>query len=179
MTANQPGIQKSNTECSGEDQIARELHRLGVRHLSWARDTAPGTFTPRTLLVNLAASPDARLRNALVPLFLLRPDYADAVVTATDDLAGPSRVHLMCAYSAAVALQKVNGPRFTGQFDSARRLPDCFAAELGLPTTQGPDARLVAIGDCHSRLSGEDIDWCGTYQHAVETCLRFAEVMPG
>jgi hypothetical protein len=179
MAARPLGIPQSEIERSGEDQIARELYRLGIRHLSWDRDTAPGSFTKKSLLVDLAASLDARLRNALVPLFLFRPDYADAVVPAADELTGPSRAHLVCTYSAAVAFQKVHRPRLVGLSDSTLGLPDYFSDELDLSATQSPDSRLAAIGDRHARLSGEDIDWCGTYHHAVEACLRFAVAMPG
>lgn len=179
MAARPLGILQSEIERSGEDQIARELHRPGIRHLSWDRDTAPGSFTKTSLLVDLASNPDARLRNALVPLFLLRPDYADAVVPAANELAGLSRAHLVCTYSAAVAFQNVHRLRLVGSSDSPLWLPDYFSDELDLSAAQSPDSRLAAIGDCHARLSGEEIDWCGTYRHAVEACLRFAETMPG
>lgn len=168
-------------DCRGRpsgDQIAMELHRLGVRHLSWARDTSPAGLTPTSLLIELAMSPDARLRDALVPLFILQPGLADAVLPAADQLVGRPRVHLVCAYSAAVVLQSVHGPRIIGQSDSPRTLPDSFGDELDIPATLSPEARLAAIGARHAGLSGEDIDWCGTYRHAVDACLRFAETMP-
>jgi hypothetical protein len=164
---------------SSGDQIARELYRLGVRHLSWARDTPPGSFTPASLLVNLAESPDARLRGALVPLFLLRPSYADAVPRSAEALAGPSRVHLVCAYSAAVALRCVYVPLLIGRSDDEHPLPDYFADELDLPAAPDPDVRLAAIEDRHAQLSGEDINWSGTYRYAVEACLRFADAIAG
>jgi hypothetical protein len=176
------GVSRASTtldETPSGDQIACELHRLGIRHLSWAGDTVPGSFTTTSLLVGLAASPDARLRNALVPLFILRTEYGDAVPGAAEELSERSRVHLACAYSAAVVLQESYGPHMAGAPNDDRKLEDHFADELGLPATAVADVRLAAIADRHARLSGEDLNWSGTYRHAVESCLRFVDKIAG
>lgn len=166
------GASETHGETPSGDQLARELHRLGVRHLSWARDTPSGAFTPASLLVSLATSTEARLRSALVPLFLRRPDYADAVQGAADELSGSSRAHLVCAYSAAVVLQGEHAARQNGTGDELI-LADHFADELGLPAGSDPDVHLAAIANLHARLSGEDLNWLGTYRHAVDACFRF------
>lgn len=160
------------------DKLARELHRLGVRHLSWTCNASPASFTRISFLVNLAESPEARLRAALVPLFLLRPEFADAVPHAAEELAGRARVYLTCAYSAAVALQGEYGPRLGGLSDCEHRLPDYFADTLDVSEASDPALRLVAIADRQARLCGEEINWYGTYRHAVESCLRFMDAMP-
>ncbi len=172
------GFEATEASTAG-DQLARELHRLGIRHLGWTRDVSPGSFTPISLLVRLAESPEARLRAALVPLFLLRPDYAEAAPLAADEIAGRARVVLTCAYSAAVALKGEYVPRLTGLSTEAFWLPDHFAEELEVPAVLDPDLRLAAIADRQARSSGEDINWCGTYRHAVESCLRFMKTPVG
>lgn len=108
-----------------------------------------------------------------MPLFLLRPDMAGHVPEAADALAGPARSHLVCAYSAAAAMQGEYGQGLTGG-----RLPEYFADELDLPVAASPNHVLAVIAQRHAELVGEDINWSGTYRHAVESCLRRIETQP-
>ncbi len=157
------------------DQIVLELHRLGIRHLSCSGDGRPVPIAPESLVIALADSPEARLRGALVPLLLLRPDYAAAVPIAAERLSGQARVTLACAHSAAVTMQSEYGPRLAQLPASSQPLPDLFASELNLPPLEGADERLSAIAERHAQLSGEAINWRGTYRHAVDACLRFVD----
>lgn len=155
------------------DRLVTELHRLGLRYLNDGSAMQSVPMTAEVLLLNLATSPEARLRAALVPLFLWRPEYASAAVAVVDRLSDPGRATLICTYSAAVTYQQY----FAGQLellaDSVSTLPDLFAARLNLPPPEDFDARLVAIAGQHAFLSGEAINWRGTYQHAIANFMRF------
>lgn len=160
------------------DRIVLELHRLGIKHLSCSRDVRPVHLAPVSLVTALAGSPEARLRSALVPLILLRPDYAAAVPIAVERLSGQARLSLMCSYSAAVALQSEYRPRLAPLTDGNQVLPELFAAELNVPPSGDTDERLATVAERQAQLSGEAINWCGTYRHAVDACLRFADPVP-
>jgi hypothetical protein len=171
--------QSTETVAPAGDELVAELWRLGIRYLSRGRPQGPGgPLPPEMLLSGLAASPEARLRAALVPLFLLQPEYASAASAASELLSAVARVTLQCSYTAAAALQ----PRYRRQLATLGRsveiLPDIFAAALGLPPTDDASARLAAVAARHALLSGEDINWLGTYEHAVAACLRFAAEAP-
>lgn len=155
------------------DGIVAELHRLGLRYLSTGSAMQSIPMPAELLLLNLATSPEARLRAALVPLFLWRPEYASSAVAVADRLLGPDRATLICTYSAAVTYRQCYAGRMAMLADSVTTLPDVFAAVLNLPPPEDIEARLVAIAGQHAILSGEEINWRGTYQHAVTASMRF------
>lgn len=158
------------------DQLIAELHRLGIRHL--ATTTPFPNSVPLTRLecvTRLAASPDARVRSALIPLFIIRPDYASVARTASAILSGRARNYLKCGYSAAVALEQNLADTLAAiARPETPPLPDLFADELGLTALDNPLVRLDEVAKRHAELSGQDINWRGTYQHATATALRFA-----
>src|SRR5205085_1316186 len=128
------------------DQLVAELERLGLRYLSRGRLPEPNApLAPEALISGLAASPEARLQVALVPLFLWRPDYAESTLNAANRLAGPALVMLQGCYTAAVALQPRYARRLTALGRPAAFLPDIFAAALDLPPMVDPSKRLVAV----------------------------------
>lgn len=161
------------------DRLVAELERLGLRYLS--RGAVPEPVAPlahEVLIAGLASSPEARLQVALVPLFLWRPEYAAAALNVADQLCGQARVMLQCCYSAAAALQ----PRYVRRLKELgclnAPLPDIFAAALDLPPMVDPASRLAAVAARHAQMSGEAINWLGTYEHAAKTFMRFAEPLP-
>lgn len=162
------------------DQLVAELHRLGIRHLATTTPATPSApLGPQRLLTGLAASPDARVRAALVPLFLWHPDLADVVRAAAAELSGHARVYLQCSYSAAVALEhRMADPAVAHEHRGEPELRDHFAADLGLNRHASTEVRLAEIARRHAQLSGEAIDWRGTYEHALAAALRFAEPVP-
>ena len=161
------------------DRLVAELERLGLGYLSRGPLPEPiAPLSPEALMSGLAANPEARVQVALVPLFLWRPDYAAAALNAGNQLAGHARVMLQCCYSAAVALQPRYARRLTALGCPAVFLPDIFAAALDLPPMVDPTSRLVAVAARHAKLSGEPINWLGTYEHAANSFIRFAVAMP-
>jgi hypothetical protein len=179
------------------DQLVVELERLGLRYLSRSASQEPSApLAPDALIAGLAASPEARLRSALIPLFLWRPDYASAAwavgahgrAPQPDGHAPPpdgraplpdkARLMLQCCYSAAVALQRRYAVRLAQLGRPVTPLPDIFAVALDLPPMADPAARLAAVAARHAQLSGEAINWLGTYEQAAATFLRFVAPIP-
>jgi hypothetical protein len=155
------------------DHLAAELERLGVPFLM-PQGQPSEPLSPVDLLVGLAAVEDARLQLALIPLLLTRPDYAEHVNTAAMQLDHDNRVLLTCYYTAAMLLQRKHNFRPGTSPGEVTRLPDLFSQSLGLVAVGGVDDQLFALANRHGELSGEPINWLGTYEHGV----RFLERQP-
>lgn len=158
------------------NQLIAILRRLGIHHLATTTPSLEDVpRSPLSLVTSLATCPDARVRSALIPLFLWRPDYAPAARDASAAVSGEARVYLQCTYSAAVALEHQLADTLAGiPRPEAPPLPDLFAHDLRLTAYVSPRLRLDEIARRHAELSGEDINWRGTYEHAVAAALRFA-----
>jgi len=159
-----------------DERLIAELDALGVRFL-WrlVPVEVAGEPDPATLLASLAASTEARVRLAIIPLLLHRPDFAAHVPEAVEASPACARLYLMCYYTAARYLQSMHWSQLT-RLDGARvLLPDLFSVELGLEDVTEPDAGLASLAQRHAALSGEAINWLGTYQHAAERWLARLE----
>ncbi len=163
---------KTATTVSGE-QLANTLHTLGVRFLLGGQPAAK-PLPPVRLLIALAESEEARLRLALIPLFLARPEMAAHAQKAAARLSLPARHTLQCYYTAAVDLQRLHRPRITALLGEPRPLPDLFSGELSLPAPEigAPLAHLQALAQRHQFLTDTAVNWLGTYQHAAQTWLK-------
>ena len=172
LQTEQPAISKPPTA----DHLAAELDRLGILFLrSDPADEQFKPLAPEMLLAGLAASSEARLRLALIPLLLARPDYATALPAALNGLPAAAQVVLRCYATAAVLLQAQYTARLNALFGPQPCLPDWFSADLGVPKTGPVAERLAALAECQRRLSGQTINWSGTYAHGAESLLRFTE----
>ena len=158
------------------DHLAAELDRLGI--LFVRNDSADKGFkplAPGVLLAGLAASNDPRLRLALIPLLLARPDYAGALPAALNDLPAAAQVVLRCYATAAVLLQAQYTAQLNAIFGQQPCLPDWFSADLGVPRTGPVVERLAALAECQRRLSGQtdQLERHLCSQH--KSLLRFTE----
>ncbi|MEZ0396957.1 MAG: hypothetical protein ABWK53_11090 [Anaerolineales bacterium] len=113
------------------------------------------------LLTALAQSGEARLRLALIPLFLEHPEFAEYAQDAADRLEFPARLTLQCYYMAAFCLQRILAT-------SGRLLPDLFSGALNLHLGGDPEENLRALTERQRELSGAAVNWLGTYQHAAQ-----------
>ena len=159
-----------------DERLIAELDALGV-HFLWrlAPVDQVDDMDPARLLASLAASREARVRLAIIPLLLHRPDFAAYVPEAFDLAPVDARLYLMCYYTAARYLQwkyRHEPARLDG---AGALLPDLFSDELGLANVQDPDDGLADLAQRHATLSGEAINWLGTYQHAAERWLARLE----
>ena len=159
-----------------DERLIAELDALGV-HFLWrlASVDRVDDMDPAKLLASLAAGREARVRLAIIPLLLHRPDFAAYVPEAFDLAPVDARLYLMCYYTAARYLQwkyRHEPARLDG---AGALLPDLFSDELGLANVQDPDDGLADLAQRHATLSGEAINWLGTYQHAAERWLARLE----
>lgn len=155
-------------------QLVDVLNTLGVIFLRGGTGR-PTTTAPATLIAALAASPEARLRLALIPLLLTHPKFAEFIDEALPSLSPSAAVTLRCYYTAAFWLQAKCHARLVSVCGLKRDLPDLFSAELNLTGYTDPEAALCALAVRQAELTGRVLNWRGTYEHAVQSWLRFME----
>ena len=155
-------------------QLVAALDSLGVPFLRGASGSVV-PVQPAALLAGLAASPEARLRLALIPLLLAHPEFSVYAVAALQQLSPTAAVTLRCYYTAAVWLQGKHRARITVALGHTQPLPDLFGAELELATYTDPDAALYALALRQRELTGLTLNWLGTYEHAAQSWIRFME----
>ncbi|MBM3145024.1 MAG: hypothetical protein FJ010_08660 [Chloroflexi bacterium] len=151
------------------DQLANALNSLGVRFIMGGQSHGTMPYTPPArLLAALARSDEARLRLALIPLFLEHPEFAAHVRAAARQLDRLARLTLQCYYTAAFCLQQTLPSQ-------SEPLPDLFSGELNLSLGDDPEENLRALAERHRELSGARVNWLGTYQHAAQTWRKGLE----
>jgi hypothetical protein len=161
---------RHTTASATGDQLTHALHVLGIRFVLGGQSTSESLHEkPARLIAALAESGEARLRLSLIPLFLEYPEFAIHAKTVARDLAPSARLTLQCYYSAAVWLASKHLPH-------QKSLPDLFSKELGLTPTANPEENLYALAKRHQELSGAQVNWLGTYQHAAQVWLKGLEL---
>lgn len=126
------------------ETLVAELRERGVAYLvpSDARAQHPPP-SDEALILALLEQTDARLRMALVPLFLRRPHLSEEVARLAGRLKPSQRLELQTYYQAALYLQRLWRTRLGFYLDTSSLLPDLFSAEMGLPS---PDERHGKVG---------------------------------
>lgn len=147
------------------DQLANALHVLNVKFI-FGGDSNDASLhkQPARLIAALASSDEARLRLALIPLFLRHPEFAAHVRNAANQLDPSARLTLQCYYTAAVFLAQIH--------HLPASLPDYFSQDIHLTITDSPQVNLRALANQQRELSGEAVNWLGTYQHAARIWMR-------
>jgi hypothetical protein len=144
------------------DQLTNALRALDINFvIGGQRKGASLHKQPARLITALAESDESRLRLSLIPLFLQHPEFAEHVRSVAKKLKPSARFTLQCYYSAAIWLaQKYQVRNGT--------LPDYFSKELNLHVSSDPEENLRELAQCHRELTGQKINWLGTYHHAAE-----------
>lgn len=159
------------------DQLANALRGLGVKFIMGGEggdDSLRGQ--PARLIAALAESDEARLRLSLIPLFLEHPEFAAHVRSVAKDLGPSARLTLQCYYSAAVWLQQKHCRRLNALIGEQPPLPDHFWRELDLQNTNDAEKNLRLLAQRHRILSGAQVNWLGTYQHAAQVWIKGLEL---
>lgn len=158
------------------NQLVNELNALGVKFLRGGdNDNAHVVYQPVDLIIALASSPEARLRLALIPLFLQHPEYASFAVAAKDLVPERAKIFCMCYYTAAYLFQTIYREKIEKLLGRVGSLPDLFSKEINLPRLLDPQTGLKLLAQRQCELSGDEINWLGTYQHGVKHWLRSLE----
>jgi hypothetical protein len=125
------------------------------------------------LLSALTASPEARLRMALIPLLLAHPEFAKDVHEAERRLPTESIVVLRCYFTAAHWLQAKYRSELLALYGVQPVLPDLYGDVLGAADHTSADSALEALSLRQQQLTGISLNWQGTYEHAAQSWLRF------
>ena len=159
-----------------EERIVAELELLNIRYLSRTLpDTADSVRPSDVLLADLVQQPSARVRAAVIAVFLAHPEYAAAVPAALERLGPTERLTLRFFYTAAVLLQQEHTERLR-RFVASRQLPDQFSTQLNLPGSTSTRQRLMALGRQHRQQTRVDVNWVGTYESVARRLLRSWEL---
>lgn len=119
------------------ETLVAKLRELGIAYLapSDAVATAP-IPSDEALLLALLEQSDARLRLAMVPLFIRHPELAVCVQSLIDHIDPKLVLELQSYYTAAVYLQRLWRTRLGFYLDTTTLLPDLFSQQLGLPSPE-------------------------------------------
>ena len=149
-----------------EEKVVAELERLGVHYLSRLTNfSTHKIYSPAQFIADIVKQPSARVRNAVISLFLARPEYSAYVQEALRHSNAETALTLKFFYTAAVLLQEKY------QINPTTVLPDFFLAEFGV-TGRNPDEKLHSLGQKHQQVSGKSINWQGTYENAAKHLLH-------
>jgi hypothetical protein len=158
-----------------DDQLVSELWARDVRFLMGRQTTPEPLLDPAHLIASLAQSKDARVRLSLIPLFLRHPEFSSEALKADGNLSPSNQLYLRFYYTATVLLQQKYLERLVNIFGEQIPLPDLFSEKLGFALGADPDETLVRLGKHHQVLSGERLNWIGTYEHAAERLIKHVE----
>ena len=153
--------------------LATTLERLGVHFIAGKPDSdSEAAESPVALLRGLASSDESRMRLALIPLFLRRPEYALHVEAALSGLPHQAQHFLHCYYTAAQLLQQKYYQTLVELFGNLAILPALFEDALNLAVAGSPDGRLQQLGQVQAHLTGKPLNWQGTYEHAYTRLVQ-------
>ena len=159
------------------EQLAGALHALGIRFLMGGKSRDESLHKqPASLIAALAESSESHLRLSLIPLFLEHPEFAVHVRMAAKHISPSAQLTLQCYYTAAVWLQRKHHPQFDLLIGRKAALPDYFSLELGLQNTEDPTINLQRLAQRHRTLSGAQVNWLGTYEHAIQVWIKGLEI---
>lgn len=157
-------------------ELAAALAALDVPFIAGAsRQRRAAPPQPTVLLASLAASEEARLRLALIPLLLRRPELACHADAALRLMAPQARTCFRCYYTAALLLQEIHRERLKTLVGRLDVLPDLFSGELEVPGRTDPSDALRILAMRQRDLTGRSINWLGTYEHGADQLLQVLE----
>ena len=166
-------LNPTQAQIQNEERVVAELARLGVCYLSrQSADPAGRQRAPKELLAELVCQPSSRVRTAVIALLLAHPGYSRHISSAIR-MSSPERARILkIFYTAAMLLQALKATELSAFLGSRwKRLPDLFSVELDLGG-YSPEERLDELAQHHAKLTGEYLNWRGTYEHAVRNLLR-------
>lgn len=167
---------KVNLESISDDDLVSELWARDVRFLMGRNANASPLLSPTSLIASLAQSENARVRLALIPLLLRHPEFSAEVEKADKSLLSQfSKIVLRFYYTAAIILQRKYQERLKEIFGTQTQLPDLYSNKLGVSLSKDHEQSLADLAKRHQTLSGQTINWLGTYEHAAERLIKHME----
>lgn len=156
------------------ETLVAALRERGVDYLTPADAKADRSMDEKTLITHLAGHPDARLRQALIGLFLLNPHLAKYAPLLRSKLPQPAAIELTAFYMAAVYLQQMWLFRFNRYLGSFEKLPTLFKEELCLPDPNEEYGKvgLIALAEWHQSFSGHRFNHLSEYQGVADLVFQ-------
>ncbi len=154
------------------EQLVDALNSLGVHFLLGGTGSENTTIESHQLIRALAKSEESRVRLALIPLFLQRPEYGEVARAVDSELSITAQLYLRCYYTAAHLLQQKYQAQLGVYLGSQKELCDHFSDSLELSLNGSVQRGLEALAQRHADLSKRRINWLGTYEHAAERTLK-------
>lgn len=123
------------------EPLVAALQDRGVRFLA-PSDAQPGpkSIDNLDLIACLADHEQPRLRQALVTLFILHPEFASQLDAL--DLSPAAQTELRIRFTAAACLQRMWSIRLSFYLGTLQTLPDLHSASLGLPPVDAHYGKL-------------------------------------
>ncbi len=154
--------------------LVAELNARGVHFIAGDTHTLEPQLLPEELICGLTKSHSPRIRLALIPLLLLRPQLSlylrDAVNQFDDDFAA---ITLKCFSTAACILQKKYNTQLQPIAGAILQdIRDDFSGELGVCVYTQCDLALNALAARQAQLTQLDLNWRETYDQAAQHVLR-------
>lgn len=116
------------------ETLVAKLRERGISYLAPSDAAASEVISSdQDLIQAILQQSDARLRLALVSLFIRRPDLAEYVPALVEKVAPAQAVELQILYMAAVYLQRLWLTRLSFYLENISLLPDLYSHELKLP----------------------------------------------
>lgn len=159
---------KVKLESISDDDLVSELWARDVRFILGSEHNRPPKLSPSELITALTKSNEARLQLSLIPLFLRHPEFSKYVNEVIGTLNSSQQLILKCFYTASVWLEQ--------KYLSTKKLEDLFSKELGIALHANLEENLQSLAIRQYELSGEKINWLGTYEHAANVWLREIEL---
>jgi hypothetical protein len=161
-----------------EDTLVAELERVGVHYLTRrSNGQRVEPLSPEILLVQLVRQPSSRVRNAIIALFLVHPEYKQVVPIVLHRLRGASRSKFKTLYTAAVFLQRLYAAQLRSLCPGHWAvLPDIYSGELIGEITNSPQKNLELLGQAYQTRTGEVANWSGTFDDVARHLLRQLEL---
>lgn len=167
---------RAETSIEQEERLVEELEGLGISYLSRAAAvdvSATAPRSPQLLISEVLQQRNARVRSVIIALLLAQPRLWPEVQAVHGRLSGRTRQTLMLYYTAATFLQRLHAKRLEDRLGpSFERLPDLFGELLGVDSNLSPEAGLRTLAQTHSRLTGRNLNWEGTYRSVARQLLR-------
>lgn len=155
-----------------DEALVSELNTLGVHFLNGGDGRRQPRLPQTALLTGLAASSDARVQLALIPLLLVQPMYSQEAPVAAAQLQGHAHILFCCYYTAAVYLQRREAAELQALQLPTDPLPDWFATALGISVQDDFTLALRALALRQQQLCQDATNWLGAYEHAFQRLLR-------
>ena len=165
-------------ESQREEAMVAELEQLGVCYLSRQTPSQPWLFhLPDEILAALVRQSNSRIRNAIIAVFLVHPEYGQSVPAALHKCRGECRWMLKIYYTAACFLQqKYREELYKYLQPNWLDLPDCYSAEFIPALYKSAEQNLKLLGMEHQLRSGKIANWSGTYDQVARHLLHQLEL---